>query len=193
MSQEPKETASSAGNPGAGGVGGLEGESQGAESVKVFVSVEGASDVWSVEVPRMESVAGFRALLAEKYARPEIQGMAITVEDREAPADAADRVSELFGSARRGRVHLHRCVTVAVTVEYNGKSHARSFAPATTAHRVFVWAIGKDVFNVQSEAHDLDLQIPGAISPLAPNVHIGAIATQCSLKLEMIPKDRPQG
>src|SRR4051812_29375182 len=94
-----------------------------ADTVKVFVSVEGVSETWSVEVPGTESVAGLRTLLSQKYGRPDLDDMAATVEDQETPAAAEDTMSKLFHGAKRGRLHLHRCKAVAVTVEYNGKTH----------------------------------------------------------------------
>jgi hypothetical protein len=162
-------------------------------NVRVTVSLEGSPDSWSVEVPGSLTFHGLQSSLAHQQSRPDLEEMAVTVEDEDAPAPGDATMSELFHGARRGRVHLHRCGVVAVTVDYNMKTRTRAFPPSTTVHRVFVWAVSKDGFNLEGEAHDLELQQQGAASALQPNTHLGTLATSCQLKLELVPKDRPQG
>lgn len=163
------------------------------DTAKVLVSVETLSEVWAIDVPVTDSVASLLALLSEKHGRPEVTAMDVTVEDGEEPVTPSDTLSTVFNGAKRGRIHLHCCKEVDVTIEYNSKSHSKSFSPASTVHRVFKWAMSAQAFNLETEAHDLELQLPGATSALPQSTHIGTIAAACQLKLELVPKDRPQG
>lgn len=163
------------------------------ESVRMSISVEGSGEVWALEVPGSLKVGDLQSHLADQHNRPNIKEMAVSVEDQEAPASSDTTLSDLVQGARRGRIHLHHCRRVMVTVEYNSKTHTRAFPPSATVHRVLIWAISKAAFDLEAEAHDLELQLSGADAALQQNVHIGTLATDCQLMLQLVPKDRPQG
>jgi len=162
-------------------------------SVKVFASVEGLSDVWTIDASAEESIAGLLKLLAKKYARDDVVDMLVTLEDEAVPLAGSASINTVFKGAKRGRIHVHRCKQVDITIEYNAKSHSKSFSPSATAQSVFRWAVSDKAFNLQSDAHDLELQLPGATNALPLNTQVGTIATKCVLKLDLVPKDRPQG
>ena len=158
------------------------------------VSVQGDGVPLTLECDGEISIATALMALGEKHGR-DFRSYMVSIEDADDHVDTTALVRSLTGVRRRGRVHLHRCHQIEVAVTYNGQTHQHRFSPARTVHRVMEWAVGPTAFNVENDAADLELQIPGASSPLAPNVHVGTLVRDdhCAITLELVPKDRPQG
>lgn len=166
-----------------------------ADGRTVYVSIEGEGAVLTAECEAGDTLGAMLAALNHAHGRQDLLDFAVSVENEEAETAATLAVRDVFGTERRGRIHLHRCRSVKVGVEYNGRSVGHQFPPSATIHRVMAWAVGPSGFKVEEDAHDLTLQARGTSVPLAPNIHIGTLVLkgQCDLQLELVPKDRPQG
>jgi hypothetical protein len=83
---------------------------------------------------------------------------------------------------------------VVVTVRYGGDNTETGFPPAATLQAVFAWVTGPGGFNLpadQRAKHDLGVCGTGVLADR--NTHIGSLATECSLCLDLAPRDRFQG
>lgn len=113
-------------------------------------------------------------------------------EDADKPLDDAARVADAVGD--KGHIHLNRCRRVNVTVNFAGRSESHVFPPAVTIGRVRRWALGKDGFDLpkgEAPRHEVGLCGTGVIADR--NDHIGTLAADCELCLDLAPKDRFQG
>ncbi len=93
-------------------------------------------------------------------------------------------------------IHHGRCITVSVTVRFNGEKFHRDFAPSATIKRVRAWAVGPEAANLSKDqvvAHVL--AEPGADHFLADAVHLGSLvgAEKCEVMLDLLPRDRYAG
>lgn len=129
------------------------------------------------------------AELAASAGQPDASGWA---EDADSPLDGMARVAGAIGD--KGHIHISRCHRVTVTVNMAGKIKAREFAPATTITRVRRWTIGEDGFDLpQKERPKHEVGVCGTGLIADRNAHIGTLATDCALCLDLAPKDRFQG
>lgn len=113
-------------------------------------------------------------------------------EDGDEPLDGGTSVAAAVGD--NGHLHLNRCRRVEVTISYAGKTRNHAFPPGTTIGRVRRWAIGEDGFDLPKKErpkHKVGLCGTGIIADR--NDHIGTLATDCALCLDLAPKDRFQG
>ncbi len=113
-------------------------------------------------------------------------------EDADEPLDGNTRAAEAVGE--NGHLHLSRCRGVEVIINYAGRDKTDEFPPGTTVGRVRRWAIGEDAFNLPQKErpkHEVGLCGTGVIADR--NDHIGTLATDCELCLDLAPKDRFQG
>lgn len=168
---------------------------QGVEKHTIAFSIVGESTVVAHDCDGEETVETVVAKLAAAQNRPELSQLLVSFENVDEPATTGAAVRDLLHGDRSGRAHLHRCPRISVTVEYNGKSIAADLPPAATIHRVLQWSAGPHGFNILDDIHDLALQVIGTSKALEPNVHIGTLVPlgSCTLALELVAKDRPQG
>jgi hypothetical protein len=159
------------------------------------VTIEGETAVLSAEYDAEMTVAAVLEALARQHGRPELVTLSVTVEDADEHIVTSIQVRELLGDRRRGRVHLHRCHRLKVTITYNNNKVEHEFSPASTVERVFKWCIAPEQFNVEADAHELALELPGATAPLEPHVHVGTLTRdrRCDLALDLVSHDRHQG
>jgi hypothetical protein len=114
------------------------------------------------------------------------------LEDADSPLDGTELVVNAVGD--KGHVHLTRCPRVEVTVNFAGKQKTHRFAPGATISRVRRWAVGPDGFDLpQNERPKHELGVCGSGVVADRNDHIGTLATDCALCLDLAPKDRFQG
>jgi hypothetical protein len=114
------------------------------------------------------------------------------LEDADDPLEGSTRVAPAVGE--NGHLHLNRCRQIEATINYAGKTKVHSFAPGVTIGRVRRWAIGEDGFDLPQKErpkHEVGLCGTGIITDR--NDHIGTLATDCKLCLDLAPKDRFQG
>lgn len=166
-----------------------------AEKSSIAFSIEGEGLAMSLDCDASDTVGAVVAKVATAQNRPDLPGMLVSLEDADEPLHAGTEVRDVLRGSRRCRVHLHRCHRVKVSIEYNGKSISDDFPPGSTVHRVLQWAVGKKGFNIEGDVHDLALQLAGTPKALEPHLHIGTLVqpATCTLALELVAKDRPQG
>lgn len=113
-------------------------------------------------------------------------------ENGEDPLETADLVASVVGD--RGHIHINRCRRVDVTVNYAGKQKSRTFAPGATIQATRQWAIGPNGFDLPAKErpkHEVGVCGTGVIADR--NDHVGTLAADCVLCLDLAPKDRFQG
>lgn len=121
-----------------------------------------------------------------------ITDAAAWLEDAEAQLDATSLVAKAIGD--KGHVHITRCRRIEVTINFNGKSKSRRFSPAATIARVRRWAVGDEGFDLPQKErpkHEVGVSGTGVIADR--NDHVGTLAIDCELSLDLAPKDRFQG
>lgn len=114
------------------------------------------------------------------------------LEDADEPLDAGARVAAAVGD--KGHLHLNRCHRIEVTINYAGRTKSHRFPPGVTIGRVRRWAVGEDGFDLpQKERPKHEVGPCGSGTIADRNDHIGSLATNCGLCLDLAPKDRFQG
>jgi hypothetical protein len=80
------------------------------------------------------------------------------------------------GVGHRHHIHCHRCKKIDVLVLYNGVQKDHESSPAVRLDRVLRWATHE--FQLQGhDAADMALFLPGEVTPLDGDVHIGSLAS----------------
>lgn len=163
--------------------------------VSVMVSVEGEAALLSAKAALTDTIEMLIATIARTHGRVDIQAFSITVDDGDVACEPSRTVADLFNGKSRGRLHAHRCHRIDVSITYNGVVKHRQFSPAATVLRVFKWAVGNDGFDVATDAHDLELHMAGAVTPVDNSVHVGTLTERgkCEVPLLLVPSDRHQG
>jgi hypothetical protein len=113
-------------------------------------------------------------------------------ENADEPLDETTRVAEAVGD--NGHLHLNRCRRIEVTINYAGKAKSHEYTPGTTIGRVRRWAIGEQGYDLPQKErpkHEVGLCGSGVIADR--NDHIGTLASDCGLCLDLAPRDRFQG
>ncbi|WP_309709613.1 hypothetical protein [Pseudolysinimonas sp.] len=114
------------------------------------------------------------------------------LEDADEPLASTTVAATAVGE--NGHLHLTRCRRIEVTINYAGKTKTHEFAPGSTLGRVRRWAVGENGFDLPQKErpkHELGLCGSGIIADR--NEHIGTLATDCELCVDLAPKDRFQG
>lgn len=109
--------------------------------------------------------------------------------------DALDPTAVVAKAAGvQGHIHVNRCRSVEVTINFAGKQKTHTFAPGTTVQAVRQWAVGPNGFDLPQKErpkHEVGVCGTGVIAERTD--HVGTIATDCGLCLDLAPKDRFQG
>ncbi len=127
--------------------------------------------------------------LAARVGHPEATAW---LENQDTAVAPGVRVAEVIH--HRGHLHLGRCRVVDVSVRFGGDSIAISRPPGTTIQAVFTWATGPQGYKLtadQRAKHELGVCGTGVIADR--NEHIGTLATDCGLCLDLAPQERFQG
>jgi hypothetical protein len=118
----------------------------------------------------------------------------IMVEDGDDALDANARLCDC-GVKHKHHVHCHECRKVAVTVNYNGLTKERKFAPAKKVKGVLRWAL--EAFGLQGpDAEGKELRLGSAEGTvLTAQQHIGSFVRHphCELQLYLTPIVEVQG
>ncbi len=165
--------------------------------IELFLQGEGIPDIALVRVPRGGRVrdvveaartAGLRRAGGDA-------GVVVMLEDAEEALEP-DAALEAAGVRHRGRVHVHRCRRVAVTVNYNGRQIARDFPPSATIRRVKGWGDSEDGFDLRGvDATEHLLQVCGSTVRPDEDTHIGTLVSLpgCPLCFDLVAKQRVEG
>lgn len=163
---------------------------------ELFVQGEGMRDIALVRIPEGGTVRDVvEAARAHGLRAEEGEPPSVTVENAEAELDLDASLSTL-GIADRGRVHVHRCKRVGVTVNFNARQARDDFPPSTTVRRLKKWADSKQGFDLRgADATEHLLQICGSGERPDEDTHIGSLVevADCSLCFDLVPKTRVEG
>ena len=154
--------------------------------MEVFVHRDGTSDIQLHQASPADTVGS----LARHYGNEQAHVWAQTSAE---PLPAQRLLTEI-GIDERDHLHVGTCVRIAVTVRYGGDSKSKDVPPAKTIESVFEWATGPEGFNLtpdQKAKHALG--ICGTVIEPDRGTHVGSIATDCALCLDLAPKERFQG
>ena len=114
------------------------------------------------------------------------------LEDTDEPLDPTNVLANVVKD--NAHIHFNRCRRVEVTVNFAGKERSRKFTPSATIQAVRRWAVGPDGFDLPAKErpkHEVGVCGTGNIAERTD--HVGTLATDCSLCLNLAPKDRFQG
>jgi len=166
------------------------------DEIELFLQGEGITEIALVRVPRNGTVRDIiEAARAHGLTTPEGAELLVLIEDAEEPL-APDASLELSGISNRGRVHVHRCRRVVVSVNFNADQKAEEFPPSATVGRVKRWAVGKKGFDLQGvDATEHLLQLCNSTVRPDEDVHIGTLVTvpNCGLCFDLVAKQRVEG
>lgn len=163
---------------------------------ELFVQGEGMRDIALVRVPDGGTIRDVvEAARAYGLRIEDGKTPSVTVENDDAELDL-DAPLSTAGIANRGRVHVHRCKRVAVTVNFNARQAMDDFPPSTTVKRLKKWADSKKGFDLRgADATEHLLQLCGSDERPDENTHIGSLVEvpDCSLCFDLVPKSRVEG
>jgi hypothetical protein len=114
------------------------------------------------------------------------------LEDTDEPLDPTNVLTNVAND--NDHIHLNRCHRVEVTVNFAGKEKSRKFAPGATIQAVRRWAVGPNGFDLPAKEqpkHEVGVCGTGNIAERTD--HVGTLAADCSVCLNLAPKDRFQG
>ena len=163
---------------------------------ELFLQAEGVRDIALVRVPEDGTVHDvIDAAKAQGLRVEDGEDPMVTLENEEEALDLEAPLSAA-GIVDRGRVHVHRCKRVEVTVGFNGRDKSDGFPPSATIKRVTRWAVGKQGFDLaEADAADHLLQLRGSPERPDEDSHIGTLVEvlDCSVQLDLVPKSRVEG
>ena len=122
------------------------------------------------------------------------EGALLFVEDAEGPCDLGVRLRDL-SHGKSLKVHLHRCLQIAVSVIFNGSAKEHRFSPAATVAHVKRWATEKGFGMSPEEAAEHVLQLSGTTERPNPGTHLGTLAKHphCCASFDLVPNERVNG
>ncbi|MCL4239727.1 MAG: hypothetical protein KJ048_00090 [Dehalococcoidia bacterium] len=165
------------------------------DEIELFLQGEGIADITLVLVPRDGTAQDIiTAAKAHGLTTPDGEAL-VSIEDADEPLAPNARL-DAVGIVHRGRVHVHRCRRVAVSVNFNGDTTGEDFPPSATVGRVKKWAVSKKAFNLQSvDATEHVLQMCNSSTRPDEDVHIGTLVTapDCRLCFDLVAKQRVEG
>jgi hypothetical protein len=165
------------------------------DEIELFLQGQGIPQITLVRVPRDGTVQDILAAAAAHGFAADGEAPTVLLEEAEEPL-APDATLEQAGVTHRGRVHVHRCRRVGVTVNFNADQKAEGFPPSATVGRVRKWAVGKHGFDLKGvDATEHLLQLCGSSDRPDEDVHIGALVTApaCGLCFDLVAKQRVEG
>ena len=166
------------------------------DQMELFIQGEGIAKITLVKLDPKDTVADVVKVAREcGLSAPEDSEVCIFVENTDVILELDMKIDEA-GLTPRSRVHIHRCKSVEVTVNYNQDQKKGVFAPSATVDRVKEWAVAKDQYDlspVDAAEHVLKLCNSGELPD--EEVHIGTLVkfpdgTVC---FDLVPKQRVEG
>ena len=166
------------------------------DQIELFIQGEGIPKIILVKFGLKDTVADIVKVAREHgLSAPEDSEICILVENTDITLELDIQV-DVAGLTPRSRVHIHRCKSVEVTINYNQDQKKGFFPPSATVDWVKEWAVAKDQYGlspVDAAEHVLKLCNTGDVPD--GEVHIGALvkypdATVC---FDLVPKQRVEG
>jgi len=161
-------------------------------SIDIFYQGEGILEFEHIEVSRDYTLMLVKKAIAEKHGIGE--EFLIFVEDGDEPL-AEETIVIDVSSGGSGKLHVHRCHHVEVSVSFGGETVHHKFSPAKTVGAVKNWAAIRKFGMTEAEAGEHLLQIAGTKVRPAPGTHIGTLAKHpaCKVAFDLVPDERING
>ena len=164
---------------------------------EVFLQGEDQAEIVLVKIPTNATVADLLVAAQAQgiHVASGADGSVALLEDTEEALDLGLTL-DAAGITHRGRVHVHRCRRVAVTVNYNVDQKTESFPPSATVARVKKWAVSKRGFGLADiDATEHLLQVCGSTTRPDEDAHIGTLVRvpNCALCFDLVAKQRVEG
>ncbi len=164
---------------------------------EIFVQGEGIPTITLLRVPGSGTVRDILKSAESEGVRfaGDEHSLVILVEDQEAEL-SPDLSLEEAHIGHRSRVHIHRCLRLEVTVNFNAAQKAHAFPPSATVERVKRWAVGSEGFGLHGiDATEHLLQLCHSTARPDEDTHIGSLVAfpDCGLCFDLVPKVRVEG
>jgi len=141
--------------------------------VQVYVHGEGSREPKLVKVPEDATLKEVAAAAGCHLER--VEELFIGRQDEDEPMNH-EHPLHTAGVGHRHHIHCHRCRKIHALVLYNGVQKEQEFSPTVRLERVLRWATHE--FHLQGhDAADMALFLPGELTPLDGDVHVGSLAS----------------
>ena len=159
----------------------------------IYYQREGGHTFEHIEVDPHITVGVLKAHLKEKHRIA--TDVLLFVEDIEEPFGDEVLIEVLVTSHHHGKVHIHGCHHVEVSVTFNNETVHHTFAPGATVGRVKHWAAEKKFHMTADDAGEHVLQIRGTTERPSTGTHIGALTKNptCKIAFDLVAAERIQG
>ncbi len=166
------------------------------DQIELFIQGEGIPKITLVKLGPKDTV-GDIVKVAREYglSAPEDSEVCVFVENTDVTLEP-DMKIDGAGLISRSRVHIHRCKSVEVTVNYNQDQKKGFFPPSATVDSVKEWVVAKDQYNLSPvDAAEHVLKVCSSGDQPDEEVHIGTLAkfpdgTVC---FDLVAKQRVEG
>lgn len=166
--------------------------------IQLFVQGEGIEEIQLVRIHEHLTLRELAGKLPAVFAEIIVSAAGIEehiflLEDSEHELPFDKPIKDI-GIKHRGRIHVHRCRKVKVSVTFNGKEIDEAFPPSKTIAKVKHWADKK--FGIEGvDATEHALQICGTAKRPDEDVHIGSLVRRpvCQICFDLVPKKRVEG
>lgn len=163
---------------------------------ELFVQGEGLHDIQIMTISSHSKISDIIAAAdTQKFQNKEDKSSLIFIENEDDPLDASSTLKS-NGIKHHGRIHIHRCRKIVVTVNFNGSQRSKDFPPSVTINRVQSWAVSKKAFDLSDiDATEHALQICGSATRPDIELHLGDFVAfpDCAICFDLVPKKRVEG
>lgn len=159
--------------------------------IDIFYQLEQNQQIQHLEAALDETVAALKARIIQLHGlAPDVL---LFIEDADDELDEARAVDSIAGP-KGGKVHVHRCQHVAVTVAFSGRNLEHRFGPGSTVARIKHWVVSKLGMS-EADATEHVLQIAGTHERPTPSTHVGTLVhcPDCRIAFDLVPDQRVNG
>ncbi len=168
------------------------------KEIQLFVQGEGVEEIQLVRIHERLTLRELAGKLPAAFAEIIVSGTEVTeliflLEDSEHELPLDKPIKDI-GIKHRGRIHIHRCRKIKVSVSFNGREVAEAFPPSKTIAKVKHWA-DKEFGIGGIDATEHALQICGTAKRPDEDTHLGSLVRRphCQICFDLVPKKRVEG
>ncbi len=166
--------------------------------LQLFVQGEGIAEIQLVRISEHATLRELTGKLTAVFteilvSEAGVEEFIFLLEDSEQELPSDKPIKEI-GIKHRGRIHIHRCRKVKVSVSFNGREVADAFPPSKTIAKIKHWADKE--FGIEGvDATEHALQICGTAKRPDEDVHLGSLVRRptCQICFDLVPKKRVEG
>ena len=163
------------------------------KEIELFLQMQGSR---SIEIIRVDADAKASAIVIAAIelglAKQDAESVLLFAQEGDEPLQLDQRLSEQ-GVCDKHCLHLHRCRSIKVTIQYNEIVETLGFPPSATAARIKKRFVRKiEMCAIDATEHVLQLQ--GCTDRPEPDVQVGTLASHCcSVGFNLVPIKRVEG